>query len=123
VVSHVGLDAAVDAGAYVRRTHPASGWAMVGVAVALRTADGAVSSARVGLVGAVERPQRLPAVEDALVGTPLEDVPTTAATAARDVRLSSPVGDHHAGARYRGALVPGRIRAACRRALAEVGGP
>ena len=55
-------------GAYVKRTHPYRGFAMVGVAAVVEVADGAIATARLGAVGATDRPIRLRSVEEGLDG-------------------------------------------------------
>jgi len=73
-----------DAG-YVRRTHPATGYALVGVAAVLDRDGETVTDARVAATAAVERPVRLPAVEAALTGGPVDaDAREAAAAAAAD---------------------------------------
>jgi carbon-monoxide dehydrogenase medium subunit len=60
-------------GAYVRRTHPASGYALVGVAAVVEVDDGVVSDARIAATGALDRPVRLTPVEAALEGIEVGD--------------------------------------------------
>ncbi|WP_135854383.1 FAD binding domain-containing protein [Halorussus salinus] len=55
-------------GAYAKKTHPATGYALVGVAASLALADGTVTEALLGATGVADAPMRLPAVEEALVG-------------------------------------------------------
>ncbi|WP_290815112.1 FAD binding domain-containing protein [Halovivax sp.] len=59
-------------GAYVKRTHPSRGFAMVGVAAVVEVADGAIATARLGAVGATERPIRLRSVEEDLEGVAVD---------------------------------------------------
>ncbi|WP_225741279.1 FAD binding domain-containing protein [Halorussus halophilus] len=56
-------------GAYAKKTHPATGYALVGVAVSLTVEDGTVTRARLAASGVAESPVRLTVVEDALVGS------------------------------------------------------
>ncbi|WP_436929833.1 FAD binding domain-containing protein [Halosimplex halobium] len=120
LLTGVRVPHADDAGfAYRRKTHPATGYAMVGVAAVVETdgggrdgaggdsGEGSVSSAWVAATGAVDRAIRLPSVEDALAGEPLEtDTIERAASAARDDvdddRLRS---DPHASGEFRGELL------------------
>ncbi len=95
--------------------HPASGYALVGVAAVLRCdSDGNCSDCRVAITGAARRAVRARAVEAALRGRRL--VPKTIAEAAEeashDVNLLS---DFHAGAEYRGLL----LRTYVKRALLD----
>jgi len=69
-VPHGGPDTA---SAYVKQPSPASGYALVGVAVRLSVEDGEVSDARVAANGVMDHGVRLPAVEDALAGATLDD--------------------------------------------------
>lgn len=55
-------------GAYEKYPHPASRYALVGVAAVLTLAGGTVKSARVALTGVSSKATRAPAVERALVG-------------------------------------------------------
>jgi len=76
VPSAAGADAA-----YLRRTHPATGYALVGVAAVLDRDGETVTGARVAATGAVERAVRLPAVERALTGGPADGDARAAAAA------------------------------------------
>lgn len=62
------------ASAYVKKESPSSGYAIVGVAVQLRTEDDAVSEARVAANGAKDYAIRLTPVEEALSGRDIDDV-------------------------------------------------
>ncbi|WP_119071304.1 FAD binding domain-containing protein [Rubrobacter indicoceani] len=90
---------------YEKLTHPASGYAVVGVA-AVVTADerGICRSCRVAVTGACSRATRATATEDLLVGGLLvsEAISRAAGQAAEGLDL---VGDHHASASYRKHLV------------------
>ena len=55
-----------DVGAYVKKPSPSSGYAMVGVAVRLRTDGDRIEDARVACNGALDHAQRLRPVEDQL---------------------------------------------------------
>jgi carbon-monoxide dehydrogenase medium subunit len=59
--------------AYHRRTHPATGYALVGVAAVVSTVQGTVLDARVAATGVVDRAVRLSAVEDELLGSSVGD--------------------------------------------------
>lgn len=94
-------------GAYVRKTHPASGFAMVGVGAALAVEEGRVSHVRVAATGATEYAVRLRAVEDALH----DAAPTADSVEDAAERAGDPVddralhGDHHASGPYRRRLL------------------
>ncbi|MFC4450506.1 FAD binding domain-containing protein [Halorussus aquaticus] len=56
-------------GAYAKKTHPATGYALVGVAASLAVRDGTVTDPRLAASGVADAPVRLTAVEDAIAGT------------------------------------------------------
>ncbi len=99
---------------YQKVVHPASGFAVVGVAARVSTAGGKVSMARVGVTGAAGKSYRAQAAEAALEGTAgsAADIAKAAALAAEGADLNS---DLYASAEYRGQLV--RVQA--RRALLQ----
>lgn len=69
-----------EVGAYVKKPNPASGYALIGVAVRLQISDGDVENARVATNGALDHAVRLEPVEEALVGESVgEDLAETAA--------------------------------------------
>ncbi len=87
--------------AYQKVRHPASGFAVVGVAVALRLgATGACESASVGITGVASKAYRAVAVESALQGQSLNDetIATAAAHATDGVDANS---DLYASEDYR----------------------
>jgi carbon-monoxide dehydrogenase medium subunit len=99
--------------AYVKFTHPASRYAVIGVAAAVTVSAGKCSAAAVAVGGLVPRPMRAPALENALVGQALSA--ETLANAARLVvqDLGSDIlGDIYASADYRKAVVPVWVRRA-----------
>ncbi len=112
--------APVRAAAYAKLYQRASRFAIVGVAAALVVADGVISSARIGLTGALSSAVRLPHVEDALVG----EAPTaeTASNAAKGAgtSLSDVNADLHASEEYRRAMVSVFTKRAIEGALARV---
>ena len=91
-------------GAYQKLAQPASGYAIVGVAVVIaKGGDGRISHARVGITGVHEHAYRASEVEEALVGTEgsADDVRAAAEHATVDVEVNS---DIHADAEYRTAM-------------------
>jgi len=87
--------------AYVKAAQPASGFAVVGVAVHLvRDASGACESVSVGITGVASKAYRATGVEAALVGSSLGEqaLATAAATAADGVTIN---GDLYASETYR----------------------
>jgi aerobic carbon-monoxide dehydrogenase medium subunit len=114
-IPHVDGDASEGAdcgGSYVKKTHPTSGYAMVGVAARVAVTDGAVSSARLAANGVSDTAVRLSSVETALEGIDTdaadldERVNEAAADAATDVPKSVRRGDVHASADYRVSVLP-----------------
>jgi carbon-monoxide dehydrogenase medium subunit len=88
--------------AYVKHRHPASGYAVVGVAaVVMLDANGAVQEARVGITGAGTHAARARGVEQALAGQSLSAAAAASAHAADGLDLLS---DYYASAEYRAHL-------------------
>ena len=101
--------------AYVKFPNPASHYAIAGVGVAVQ-GDGTVSAARIGVTGAAAMAYRATAAEAALTGQALSAQSIAAAAdAAYDGREL--LGDIHASAEYRAALV----KVMTRRALEKLG--
>jgi carbon-monoxide dehydrogenase medium subunit len=90
--------------AYEKHAHPASGYAVVGVAAVLTVSGGTIQSARVAVTGAPSKATRATATEAALAGkTAIADtIAAAAALAADGLDLN---GDTYASAEYRGHLV------------------
>ncbi|HEY7093760.1 MAG TPA: xanthine dehydrogenase family protein subunit M [Ktedonobacterales bacterium] len=90
--------------AYAKHHHPASGYAVVGVAAIVRLGpDGACQEARLAITGAGENAARAASVEQALVGKSLDEatISQAAASAANGLTLLS---DSYASADYRAHL-------------------
>lgn len=102
--------------AYEKFRHPASGYAVVGVAVVLNIgSDGHVESARIAVTGATSKATRATAAEQALIGEGLNaDVIAAAATVAADGLEIN--GDHFASEDYRRHLVSVLTERALKRA-------
>jgi carbon-monoxide dehydrogenase medium subunit len=101
--------------AYVKHRHPASGYAVVGIAaVVTLNDDGTCLSARVGITGAGSHATRAASVEQALAGSSVDDASLARASgsAADGVDLLS---DTYASADYRAHLT----RVLTKRALAQ----
>jgi carbon-monoxide dehydrogenase medium subunit len=90
--------------AYEKHAHPASGYAVVGVAAVLKVNGGTIQSARIAVTGAPSKATRATATEQALVGKPAnaDTIAAAAALAADGLDLN---GDTYASAEYRGHLV------------------
>jgi aerobic carbon-monoxide dehydrogenase medium subunit len=98
------IDTPQTGSAYAKHHHPASGYAVVGVAAIVRLgADGACQEARVAVTGAGEHAMRATGVEQALVGKQLDDatISQAAASAANGLDLLS---DSYASADFRAHL-------------------
>ena len=106
--------------AYVKVRHPASGFAVVGVAVSLtRDSSGKCQSAGVGITGVSPTPYRAKGVEDALQGSQLDAKALSAAAshAADKVNANS---DLFASAEYRKHLAEVYTRRALETAVSRV---
>lgn len=91
--------------AYEKFPHPASRYAIVGVAALVRlNADGTCASAAIGVTGAGAKAERATAAEKGLAGSKLDDAALQKAGAAAAEAIE-PVGDIHASAEYRRHLV------------------
>ena len=104
--------------AYEKVPHPASGFAVVGVAVVVTVAkDGKIERAAIGVTGAADCPFRATAAERALVGTKGDDAAIAAAAgkAGEGATLSS---DLAASAEFRKQLLVVHTGRALRRAVA-----
>jgi aerobic carbon-monoxide dehydrogenase medium subunit len=86
--------------AYMKHAHPASGYAVVGVAAVLTVSDGKCQRAAIGITGVAGKAYRAAAVEKALVGGALDEaaVAKAAAHAADGVDAQ---GDLYASAEFR----------------------
>ncbi len=87
---------------YKKFHHPASGYAVVGVAVRLKMSGGKIDSAAVGITGVADVAYRASAVEIALRGKPASAIADAATRAAIGVDI---IGDYFASAEYRQHLV------------------
>jgi carbon-monoxide dehydrogenase medium subunit len=89
---------------YQKHAHPASGYAVVGIAAVIAVSGGKVSSVRIGVTGAGAKATRATAAEGILQGNALSAdlIAQAAAVAADGIDLNS---DIYASADYRGHLV------------------
>jgi carbon-monoxide dehydrogenase medium subunit len=104
-VSFPATDSPGTGTAYMKHRHPASGYAVVGVAAIITVgADGNCQSARIGITGAGSHATRATATEQALAGRPLDaqSVAAACANAASGVDL---MGDSYASSDFRAHLV------------------
>ncbi|MFN8521890.1 MAG: xanthine dehydrogenase family protein subunit M [Chloroflexota bacterium] len=99
--------------AYVKFDHPASHYALTGVAASITLGvDGKISRARVGVTGVGAKAYRAAGVETALIGKGAADVAAAVSTAADGIDCND---DIHASAEYRAHLA----RVFARRAIEE----
>ena len=108
--------------AYVKFAHPASRYAVIGVAAALTRDGGKCTTARVAIGGLVPCARRLPAAERALVGSSADTAVIDAAAATVGGDLGDDIsGDLFASAEYRAAMAPVYVRRALAAAVARAG--
>jgi len=84
--------------AYQKHHHPASGFAVVGVAVRLKQGSGKIDRAAVGITGVSHNAYRAGAVEKTLQGKPVSAIADASAHATEGVEV---LGDYYASAEYR----------------------
>ncbi|HEY6930868.1 MAG TPA: xanthine dehydrogenase family protein subunit M [Thermoanaerobaculia bacterium] len=88
-------------GSYVKHRHPASSFAVVGVAAVLAVEEGKCGDVRIAVGGATSNPVRATAAEQALDGR-RPDASSIAAAAARVAEaIVDPMGDLYASGEYR----------------------
>lgn len=80
-----------------------------GLFLAVRTENGLVSAARAAAAGVADRPVRLPACEQALIGNPLADQAIEQAAEAASAEIDPP-SDTHGSARFRRGLIRTLVR-------------
>ena len=90
--------------AYAKLKHPASRYAIVGVAASVTVANGVVTACRVAVTGAGPQAVRQPSVEKALIGTAGDAAAIKAACASAGNDMEY-LGDIHASEDYRRAMV------------------
>ena len=108
--------------AYVKFSHPASRYAVVGAAAAVTLVGGTVGVVAVALGGLVPAARRATSVEEALAG----QAPTADAIAAAAAAVSADLGDEligdiYASAEYRRAMAPVCVKRALRAAVERSG--
>ncbi|CAN5721548.1 xanthine dehydrogenase family protein subunit M [soil metagenome] len=104
--------------AYEKHAHPASGYAVVGVAVALVMDGDTCQTARIAVTGAPEYAMRAAAAEGELQGKPVNADTIAAAAAKANDGLGELNGDVYASAEYRAHLVKVLTRRALEKATA-----
>ena len=89
--------------AYLKHPHPASGYAVVGVAVVLQVSGGKCQKAAIGINGVAGKAYRASAVEKALVGKALDEK-TVAAAASHAADGADVQADLYASSEFRAHL-------------------
>ena len=108
--------------AYVKFPHPASRYAVIGVAASVTMSKNECAAARVALGGLLPRATRARAVEKALTGKALDAAAIAAAAAQVASDLGNDVtGDIFASAAYRAAVAPVYVKRAIAAAAARAG--
>ncbi len=105
IITSVSFSRPTKRAAYEKFRHPASGYAVVGVAAVVETgSDGKVESVRIAVTGATSKATRATEAEEALQGKSLtaENIAAAAAVAGNGLEIN---GDHFASEEYRRHLV------------------
>jgi len=108
-------------GAYVKHVHPASGYAVVGVAAVVSVEGGSCTAARVAVGGATGTPVEATGVSQALVGSPPSPESVAAAAATVPAVLGDALGDVYASSEYRAHLAQVLAKRALTAAFARAG--
>jgi carbon-monoxide dehydrogenase medium subunit len=117
----VPAQAAGQGSAYVKFEHPASRYAVIGVAALVGVSGGSCTSAAVAVGGLVPRPTRASSVERKLSGQSISDATLAGAAAEVAADLAGDIiGDLYASAEYRKAVAPVWVRKALAAAAARV---
>jgi carbon-monoxide dehydrogenase medium subunit len=107
--------------AYEKFSHPASRYAVVGVAAWLQVVNGTCSAARIAIGGLLPNARRAGNAERELVGKAITDETIAAAAARVAADLGDDVsGDIYASAEYRSAMAPVFMKRAVANAAARV---
>jgi aerobic carbon-monoxide dehydrogenase medium subunit len=107
--------------AYVKFSHPASRYAVIGAAASVTVEAGACTAVRVAIGGLVPHAQLTPHVEGTLTGQQPSDAAIAAAAAEVAKDLDEVNGDIFASADYRRAIAPVYVKRALSAAVARAG--
>jgi aerobic carbon-monoxide dehydrogenase medium subunit len=107
-------------GAYLKHRHPASSYAVVGVAAMLGLENGKIARAAVVVGGATTNPVHAKSVESALVG--VEPTEENIMAAADQMDIEATLGDPYASAEYRAHLAKVLTGRALKLAAERAGG-
>lgn len=88
-------------GAYLKHRHPASSYAVVGVAALVTLQDGTCADVRLAVGGATGNPVVATAAQEALQGQPAEEASLAAAAARVAEAITDPISDVYASGDYR----------------------
>ena len=108
-------------GAYMKHRHPASSYAVVGVAAIVTVDGGACTAASIGIGGVTGKAERAGAAEAALVGQPPSDETIAAAGTQVAADLTNPIGDLYASGEFRVHLASVLTKRALAEAFGQVG--
>jgi carbon-monoxide dehydrogenase medium subunit len=106
-------------GAYLKHRHPASNYAVVGVAALVTMAGGKCEKARLVVGGATVNPVRAKAAEAALVGQAATDEVLGAVAAKVAEAIKDPLSDYYASGEFRTHLATVLTRRALAQAVAR----
>jgi len=107
VAVHLPASARGQGSAYEKFAHPASRYAVVGVAAWVAVTNGTCSAARIALGGLLPNARRSSGAERALIGKALTEETIAAAADGVSADLGRDVsGDIYASAEYRAAMAP-----------------
>ena len=107
VAVHVQASGRGQGSAYEKFAHPASRYAVLGVAASVAVTDGTCSAARIALGGLLPNARRASSAERALIGKAINDDTIAAAADQVAADLGNDVsGDIYASAEYRSAMAP-----------------
>jgi carbon-monoxide dehydrogenase medium subunit len=86
---------------YLKHRHPASSYAVAGVAAMVMMSGGKCTGARLAVGGVTGNPVRVSAAEEALMGSACDEAACAAAAAKVAAALKDPLSDHYASGEYR----------------------
>src|SRR5262249_11544577 len=105
--------------AYLKHRHPASSYAVVGVAAVVQVADGKCGRVSLVVGGVTPKPTRASAAEAALQGQVPDDATIAAASAKVAEAIKEPIGDTYASGDFRVHLATVLAKRALRAAAEE----
>jgi carbon-monoxide dehydrogenase medium subunit len=88
-------------GAYLKHAHPASGFAVVGVAAIVMVSGGNVTAASIAVGGATPNPVQAAAAGASLAGQPANAAAFATAASKVNEAITDPLSDHYASGGYR----------------------